>query len=99
MSAINVTLRDAPSKMSAEGIAAAEQKFSAILAKQFPNQDHLQKAFKAYQTAQDGDVPLSTPAQTQAMSFHKAVAKATQLALGGYRPTEDTHFDVRINRS
>ena len=97
MSAINVTLHDAPSKMSADGIAAAEQKFSSILAKQYPNQDQLQKAYKAYQTAQDGDVPLSTPAQTQAVSFHNAIAKATQLALGGYKPTEDTRFDVRLN--
>ncbi|MFA9283743.1 hypothetical protein ACCQ08_03090 [Comamonas sp. SY3] len=97
MSAINVTLRDAPTKMSSEGVAAAEQKFSTILAKQFSSQESMSKAYKAYQTAQDGDVPLSTQAQSQAMAFHNAVTKATQLALGGYRPTEDTRFDVRLN--
>lgn len=96
MSAINVTLRDAPNKMTAEGVAAAQQKFATVLSKQFSSQDQLQKAYKAYQAALDGDVPLSTNVQTQAMSFHKAVAKATQIALGGFRPTEETHFDVRV---
>lgn len=96
MSSINATLLDAPNKMTADGIAAAEQKFSSILSKEFTSHDQLQKAYKAYQTALDGDVPLSSSAQGQAMSFHKALAKATQVALGGYRPTEDTRFDVRL---
>lgn len=97
MSAINVTLRDAPTKMTSESVAAAEQKFSIILAKQFSSHESMRKAYKAFQTAQDGDVPLSTQAQSQAMSFHNAMTKATQLALGGYKPTEDTRFDVRLN--
>lgn len=96
MSAISVTLHDAPSKMTSEGISSAEEKFSTTLVKQFSSLDQLRKAHKAYQAAMEGDVPLSTNAQNQAMSFHTAVSKATQIALGGYKPTEDTRFDVRL---
>ena len=96
MSSINVSLRDAPTKMTAEGIAAAEQKFTTILAKQFTTPEQLQRAHKAYQAALDGDVPLSTSAQQLAQSFHTACAKATQIALSGHKPTEETRFDVRL---
>lgn len=97
MSSISATLRDAPNKMSAEGIAAAEQKFSNILAKQFLTSDQLSRAHKAYQTAIDGDVAMNASSQQLAKSFADAYAKATQIALGGYRPTEDTRFDIRVS--
>lgn len=96
MSSISATLRDAPNKMSAEGVAAAEEKFSNILAKQFHSSDQVVRAHKAYQTAIEGDVVLSTDAQHLAKSFADAYAKATQIALGGYRPSEETRFDVRL---
>ncbi|MBF5006881.1 hypothetical protein [Diaphorobacter caeni] len=96
MSSISATLRDAPNKMSAEGISAAEMKFTNILAKQFHSSDQMARAHKAYQEAVEGDVALSTTAQQLAKSFADAYAKATQIALGGYRPTEETHFDVRL---
>lgn len=96
MSSINATLRDAPSKMSAEGIAAVEQKFSNILAKQFNSSEQMTRAHKAYQAAIEGDVSLSTTAQQLAKSFADAYTKATQIALGGYRPSEETHFDIRL---
>ena len=97
MSSISATLRDAPNKMSAEGIAAAEEKFSNILAKQFRTSEQMIRAHKAYQTAIEGDVALSTTAQQLAKSFADAYTKATQVALGGYRPTEETRFDVRLS--
>ena len=96
MTAISVTLRDAPSKMTSEGISSAEEKFSNTLVKQFSSLDQLRKAHKAYQAAMDGDVPLTTNVQSQAMSFHAAITKATQIALGGYKATEETRFDVRL---
>ncbi|QIL81003.1 hypothetical protein G7047_14690 [Diaphorobacter sp. HDW4A] len=96
MSSISATLRDAPNKMSAEGIATVEQKFSNILAKQFHSADQMTRAHKAYQAAIEGDVSLSTTAQQLAKSFADAYAKATQIALGGYHSKEDTRFDVRL---
>ena len=96
MSSISATLRDAPNKMSAEGIAAAEQKFSNILAKQFRTSEQMMKAHKAYQAAIEGDVALSATTQQMAKSFADAYTKATQIALGGYHFREDTRFDVRL---
>ncbi|GAB2471861.1 hypothetical protein GCM10027082_24210 [Comamonas humi] len=97
MSSLTATLRDAPTKMTAEGITAAEQKFTTILGKQFPSQDQLQRAHKAYHTAIDGDVPLGNEAQRLAKAFHAACLQATQVALGGYKPSEETRFDVRVS--
>lgn len=93
---IIVTLRDAPNKMSTATIEATEAKFTTLLTKALHTPDALVAAFKAYQTALDADVPLSTEAQRAAMLYQKSYIKAAQAALGGYKANDETHFDVQI---
>lgn len=97
MSNLTVTLRDAPTKMTEQAICEAEQKFSKVLAGEFRTPEALSLGYKAYMTAMDGDgLAISKDMQAKAEGFHKAYVKATQAALSGRWPKEDTRFEVKV---
>ncbi|WP_312834505.1 hypothetical protein [Comamonas sp.] len=97
MSTLIVKLQDAPNKMTAETVQGVEQKFAKVLEGEFRSTEAMNLSYKAYMTAMDGDgIALSKDMQSKAEGFHKAYTKATQVALSGRWPKEDTRFDVKI---
>lgn len=97
MSTLIVKLQEAPNKMTAEAVQGVEQKFAKVLSGEFRTPDAMSLSYKAYMTALDGDgIALSKDMQTKAEGFHKAYVKATQAALSGRWPKEETRFEVKL---